>query len=101
MSRALAAAAYVAHANMTTGAFVETPLTEELTIPTGTAARTPFYLDMGDVAFTGYKIGAQVKVRVSRIPATGGTEYSGKIFITQCGLHIQKDTLGSRTEGAK
>lgn len=77
------------------------PLTAELTIPTGTAALHHFYLDMGDLTFTGYHIGTQVKARVVRITATGGTEYSGNIFINQCGVHLLKDTNGSRNETSK
>jgi hypothetical protein len=81
--------------------WVEAPLTAELTIPTGTAALQAFYLDMGDLTLTNYLIGGQIRCRMSRITATGGTEYSGNIFITQCGVHLQKDTMGSRQETVK
>ena len=79
--------------------WVESSFTAELTIPTGTLALTNFFLDMGaDLALANYLIGAQVKVRVERIDATSGdpTEYPGEIFITQVGLHLAKDTMGSR-----
>ena len=79
----------------------QSPITAELTIPTGSAALKALYLDMGDVILTNYLIGGQVKIRVKRIAATGGTEYASNIFITQCGVHLQKDTMGSRSEYTK
>lgn len=90
-----------AYADSTEAWVEQAALTAELTITNGTAALTSFYLDMGDLTFTNYLIGAQVKVRIKRIAATGGTEYAGNIFITQCGVHLQKDTLGSRQEAIK
>lgn len=81
--------------------WVEASLTAELTIPNGTSALQAFYLDLGDLTLTNYLIGGQIRCRVTRIAATGGTEYSGNIFITQAGIHLQKDTLGSRQETIK
>jgi hypothetical protein len=75
--------------------------TAEATIANGTAALTGLYLDMGDITLTGYKIGTQIRVRIKRIAATGGTDYTGQIFITQCGIHLKRDTLGSRAEISK
>lgn len=91
---------YIAYAD-TNEVWVETSLTEELTIPDGTAALTHFLLNMGDLALTNQLIGCQVKLRVKRIAATGGTEYAGNIFITQVGSHLEQDTIGSRTEYVK
>lgn len=91
---------YIAYAD-TSEVWTETSLPIELTIPTGTAAMTHFIVDLGDVAFTNQKIGCQVKLRIKRIAATGGTEYGSNIFITQVGSHLQQDTLGSRTEYLK
>ena len=51
---------------------------------------------MGDATLTNYLIGGQVKVRVERIDATGGTEYADDVYITQVGMHIAVDTIGSR-----
>lgn len=85
----------------TNEAWVETSLTAEATIPTGSAALTNFYLDMGDITLTNYLIGAQVACRVQRIAATGGTEYADDVFITQVGMHLEKDTMGSRQETVK
>ena len=82
----------------TNEAWVEAPLTAELTIPNPTAALTNLYLDLGNLTLTNYLIGAQIKCRVKRIAATGGTEYSGDIYITQVGVHLQRNTVGSRAE---
>ena len=79
----------------------ETNFTAELTIPDGTAALEMFYLDMGDLTLTNYIIEAELKLRVKRIAATGGTEYSGNIFITEAGIHIESDMVGSRQESTK
>lgn len=76
------------------------PYTAEQTIPTGTAALTHYLLDLGDATLTGYHIGSQIKARVRRIAATGGTEYADDVYITQVGMHMQKNRLGSRTEYA-
>ena len=79
----------------------ETSLTAELTIPNGTSALQMFYLDMGDLTLTNYVLESEIKMRVSRITATGGTEYAGNIFLTQAGIHFEHDTIGSRQETTK
>lgn len=82
--------------------WVEAPLTAELTIPISTTALTSFYLDLGDLTLTNYLIGAQIKCRIKRVTkSAGGTEYAGDIFITQVGIHLEKDTMGSRQETIK
>lgn len=81
--------------------WTETSVTAELTIPTATAALTHKLLSVGVISLPGLKIGTQVKIRVKRIAATGGTEYPGNIFVTQIGVHAEKDTMGSRTVGTK
>ena len=91
---------YVAYAD-TDEVWVETDLTAELTIPTGTSTLTNFYLDIGDIALTNYLVGAQIKCTVKRIAATGGTEYADSTFITQVGMHLEEDTVGSKTELVK
>jgi len=73
-------------------------LTAEATIPTGSSALQNFYLDVGDVTLTNYLAGGQVKIRVKRIAATGGTEYTDDVYITQCGMHLEVVRLGTRTE---
>ena len=79
----------------------ETSFTAELTIPDGTAALEQFNLDMGDLSLIGFVEESEIRARPKRIAATGGTEYSGEIFITQVGIHMEHDTVGSRTENVK
>ena len=79
----------------------ETSFTAEVTIPDGTSALQMFYLDMGNLTFTNYVLESEIKMRVSRIDATGGTEYAGNIFLTQAGIHFEHDTIGSRAETTK
>jgi len=81
--------------------FTETSYTTECTIPDGTAALTHFYFDVGSVNLSTYKIGAMVIPRVRRIAATGGTEYADSVYIHQIGIHLEKNTMGSRTETVK
>jgi len=90
--------AYADHGNVWTEA---SPISAELTVPDGSSALESFYLDIGDIDFSGYGIGTQIKCRVKRIAATGGTEYADDVYITQVGCHIAGDTIGSRTEVAK
>ncbi len=78
--------------------WVEAPLTAERTIANPTAALTNLYLDLGDITLTDYLIETQIRCRVKRIAATTGTEYAGDIFITQVGIHFERDAIGSRTE---
>ncbi len=73
-------------------------LSAEITIPTGSLALQAFYLDMGDAILTNYLRGGQVKVRVKRIAATGGTEYADDVFVTQVGMHLEINKIGSATE---
>lgn len=78
-----------------------TPVTAELTIGTGSAALKHYMFDMGDVTLTGYHIGSQFTAMVKRIAATGGTEYADDVYITQVGMHMERDSLGSKTETSK
>ncbi len=56
---------------------------------------------MGNLTLTNYVLESEIKMRVSRIEATGGTEYAGNIFLTQAGIHFEHDTIGSRAETTK
>ena len=76
--------------------WTETSLTAELTIPTGTADRTHLILSMGSLSLTNNDIGTQIKPRIKRIAATGGTEYPNHIFLSQLGMHVEQNTIGSR-----
>lgn len=86
---------YIAYAD-TEAVWVETSFTAELTIPTGSSAMLNTKLSLGNWDLVGKHIGAQMKARVQRIAATGGTEYPNHTFITQLGIHAEKDTEGSR-----
>jgi len=91
---------YIAYIN-SSHIWTETSLTSEIEIPDGSSALQNFYLDLGDLDLSGLLIGTQIKVRIKRIAATGGTEYPSDVFIHQIGCHLECNTLGSRTEGAK
>lgn len=75
-------------------------LSAEITVPNGTAAKTMYLLDLGDVTLTGYHVGMQIVPRVERIAATGGTEYGDDVYITQVGMHMEHNRIYSRTEYA-
>lgn len=78
-------------------AFVEVNRNIEIEIPNGTADLTHLLGSSSTVVdFSGLKIGSQVAVRIKRIAATGGVEYPNHIFITQVGIHVEKDSRGSR-----
>ena len=77
--------------------WTETTDTVEITIPDGTADLTHLIGSGAGVALTNNKIGSQVKIRLKRIAATAGTEYPNHIFVTQTGIHCEKDTMGSRS----
>jgi hypothetical protein len=86
---------YLTIANKT-GVFSETPVSGEVEIPDGAPALTHYTIPLETVDLDGYKIGSIIKPRMKRIAATGGTEYADDVFILQAGIHIEKDTLGSR-----
>lgn len=81
--------------------WTETSLTAELTIPDGTPALHHFLLPLGDFAMTDNLIGTQIKPRIKRIAATGGTEHPEHLFLTQLGAHYLQDTMGSRSVAEK
>jgi len=74
--------------------------TQEKTIPTGSAALTHFYLDLGDITLTNYLLGAQIQCHVKRIAATGGTEYADDVYVHQVGCHMIRYRLGSINEAS-
>ena len=91
---------FVAYVNYL-GIWAESTLTEEVTIPNNSAALQTFYLSMGDRTLAGMVLGTQMKCRVKRITATGGTEYSSNVFIHQVGCHLEMNTIGSSAELTK
>lgn len=76
-------------------------LTAETTIPTATSAKQSYLLTVGNVTLTGLHLGTQITCRARRIAATGGTEYADDVYITQVGVHLEKDTIGSRSITSK
>lgn len=77
------------------GTWGEVSFSNQIEIPTGTPALKHFLISMGTMKMGGYGVGTQLKVRVRRAAATG-TEYAADVFITQIGMHMGHDTLGSR-----
>ena len=77
-----------------------TTINAELTIPALTTDLTGFTLDIGDDTSGSFIQGAIVKGRLRRIASTG-TEPTSDPFLTEVGLHIESDTIGTRTSTAK
>ncbi len=77
-----------------------TTINAELTIPASTTDLTAFTIDIGDNTSGNFVQGAIVKGRVRRIASTG-TEPAADPFLTEVGLHIESDTIGTRTATAK
>ena len=86
---------YIAYAD-TSEVYTETSKDIEIEIPDGTADLTHLLGESSSLDFTTIKIGSQVNVRLKRIAATSGDEYPNHIFVTQVGIHAEKDTMGSR-----
>jgi hypothetical protein len=81
------------------GAWVEpAALVKEYTIPTGTAAKTHLYLDLGDIDLSAYHFGDKIKCDIKRIAATSGTEYADDVYIHDVGVHLYRNRFGSPTE---
>ena len=77
-----------------------TILPGEITIPASTADKTAWAIDVG-IDSTGVLLqGATLVGRVRRIASTG-TEPASDPFVVQIGVHIEQDTVGSRTELTK
>lgn len=77
-------------------------MTQEETIPTASAQWKSFLPTFSTtVNLTGLHLGSQIKCRVRRIAATGGTEYADDVYISQVGIHVEKNTIGSRTISTK
>lgn len=72
----------------------------DMLIPAGTAALTHFIFDIGTWTPTGGKIGAHVKPRIKRVAAAGTAPTDGP-FAELVQLHIECDSMGSKTTTAK
>lgn len=77
-----------------------TTINAELTIPASTTDLTSFTIDIGDDTSGSFEIGAIIKGRIRRIASTG-TEPAGDPFVTEVGIHLENDTIGSRTIATK
>ncbi|KKN70109.1 hypothetical protein LCGC14_0434340 [marine sediment metagenome] len=77
-----------------------TTITAELTISASTTDLTAFSVDMGDDTSGSFVQGAIIKGRIRRIASTG-SEPSADPFLTEIGIHIESDTIGTRTATSK
>ena len=72
------------------------------TIASGTTDRTHKRIEIGTITGTNLKTMATIKMRFRRIARVGGTaDPAVDPFVTMVGIHIEEDTVGSRTEQAK
>jgi hypothetical protein len=77
-----------------------TVVSAETEIPAATADLANMYTSVATVTGTNFNIGAILKVRVRRI-ASAGDAPAANPFGLMVGVHIEKDTKGSRTISAK
>jgi hypothetical protein len=74
----------------------------DYTITGGLADRMHLYIPVGTIVGTNLLIQASLKMRFRRIALVGGGNApSNDPFVTMVGVHIEEDTVGSRTETAK
>ncbi|KKL10333.1 hypothetical protein LCGC14_2556920, partial [marine sediment metagenome] len=59
-----------------------------------------FTIDIGDDTTSNFVQGAIIKGRIRRIASTG-TEPTSDPFLTEVGIHIESDTIGTRTATVK
>ena len=59
------------------------------------------YSSLGSFTPTGGTIGAQLKIRLKRIAAAGGTAPSTPPFALQVGMHYELNSLGSSSTTSK
>ncbi len=87
--------------NQTSGIFGDvyagtTIINAEVTIPSGTTDKTAFVITVGTDTTGNFLQAATLVGRVRRI-ASSGTEPASDPFVLQVGVHIEQDTVGSRT----
>jgi hypothetical protein len=73
-----------------------TVITAEQLIPANTPDRTNMYTLVGTLIDASLNFGATVSVRIRRIASTG-TAPAADPFGLMVGIHIEQDTMGSRT----
>ena len=72
--------------------------TADILIPANTVTRTHIYATAGVIAGTGLRIGAGAALHFTRIAlAGGGAAPSANPFVPMVGIHIEKNSIGSRT----
>ena len=77
-----------------------TVVSAETTIPAGTTSISHFKTFVGTISGTGLTYGASIKLRLRRI-ASAGTAPASDPFALQVGIHVEEDTIGSRTATSK
>lgn len=82
------------------GVASETVVSKEFIIPANTADRTHLYLDLAEITGTSILFGADITARFKRIAASG-TDPSDDPFISQFGMHVRQDSVGSYEEKSK
>ena len=87
--------------NQTSGSFGDvytgtTIISAEITIPASTTDKTAWVIEIGDDTSGNFLQSSTLKGRIRRI-ASSGTEPASDPFVIQVGIHIEEDTVGSRT----
>lgn len=91
------------YAPSATGSAVNTTTSPDLLIPGGTAALRHLRFDLGTVTPSGITVESHVMASLERVEATGGAGVRPSVdpFCVAFQLHVECDTLGSRTITAK
>ena len=77
-----------------------TIINAEITIPANTTDITAWVIDVGTDTTGNFLQGATLVGRIRRI-ASSGVEPAADPFVQQIGVHVEEDTVGSRTELTK
>ena len=77
-------------------AAVEANFEKQFTIPANTPDKTHLLLQFDAVSGVGKTIGGDICARFSRVVEDTGTAPSNDPFVSQLGIHIEQDTMGSR-----
>jgi hypothetical protein len=75
-------------------------ISAETTVPANTDDMSEITTSIGTLLDANMKMGGRILAKVTRIAASSTAPSSGP-FLTQFGIHVEKDTLGSRSIGAK
>jgi hypothetical protein len=77
-----------------------TIVSKEVTIPDTTADLRNLYIEVGSDSTGSFSMGATICGRIRRIAASAN-ELTADPFVTQVGVHYQRDTVGSRQTTTK